>query len=87
MVEVAETVISANVGRVTPWTQTETEILKVGEGEPEAGVGEVDDGTQTDVLEDVEGLTSKASDVGGIVERRGLDGAKNVERSGKRMGP
>ena len=62
-------------------------ILKVEEGEPESGFGEVDGGTHTDVrLDDVEGFASKASDVGGIVERRGLVGAKNVERAGEANG-
>ena len=42
---------------------------------PEPDVGEVEVGTQAFVLDDVDGLTLKASDVGGIVDRRGLDGA------------
>ena len=51
--------------------------MKEGEGVPEPGVGEVEAGTQAFVLDDVDGLTLKAADVGGIMDRRGLDGGSS----------
>ena len=50
--------------------------MKEGEGVPEPGVGEVEAGTQAFVLDDVDG-SCKAADVGGIMDRRELDGGNS----------
>ena len=47
--------------------------MKVGEGVPEPGVGEVEVGTQAFVLDDV----WRAADVEGIMDRRGLNGGNS----------